>query len=268
LLYIKSEIFEIVLKESNESLEIDVKKLQDPEYVDSTKISGEYPHGTKITISPKTRTGYTFTKWSDNNTDNPRTISLSSDMTIGPVYEVNELDFNGDSTISKVYSTSSQTFDITPASNGSGNYTYTITEGNTSNYFSINETTITIGSSTPAGEYTIKIKATDTITSAEKEATFVITITKQKSDVVTNMSVTPEGVVTFTNSSNADGYLISIDGINYTNVFPGTTTTSVNYLDNITAVNGTRTIYVKATNSVNLPCFLISAISNSFLIGL
>lgn len=233
----------------NYDREIYVFTLQDPEYVDSTKISGEYPHGTKITISPKSRTGYTFTKWSDNNTDNPRTISLSSDMTIGPVYEVNELDFNGDSTISKVYSTSSQTFDITPASNGSGNYTYTITEGNTNNYFSINETTVTIGSSTPAGEYTIKIKATDTITSAEKEATFVITITKQKSNVVTNMSVTPEGVVTFTNSSNADGYLISIDGINYTPVMPGTTTTSVNYLNEITAAKGTRTIYVKATNS-------------------
>ena len=233
----------------NYDREIYVFTLQDPEYVDSTKISGEYPHGTKITISPKSRTGYTFTKWSDNNTDNPRTISLSSDMTIGPVYEANELDFNGDSTISKVYSTSSQTFDITPASNGSGNYTYTITEGNTNNYFSINETTVTIGSSTPAGEYTIKIKATDTITSAEKEATFVITITKQKSNVVTNMSVTPEGVVTFTNSSNADGYLISIDGINYTPVMPGTTTTSVNYLNEITAAKGTRTIYVKATNS-------------------
>ena len=225
--------------------------LQDSEYVESTKTSGEYPYGTEITVSPKTRDGYTFIKWSDNNTDTPRTITLSSNITIGPIYEINELNFNGNSTINKEYSTSTQTFIFDPASNGSGNYTYTITEGNINNYFSIDETTVTIGSSTPSGEYTIKIKAADTITGAEKEATFVITIGKQQTEVVTNMSVTSAGLVTFTNSSNADGYLISIDGINYTPVMPGTTTTSVNYLNEITAAKGTRTIYVKATNSDN-----------------
>ena len=225
--------------------------LQDSEYVESTKTSGEYPYGTEITVSPKTRDGYTFIKWSDNNTDTPRTITLSSNITIGPIYEINELNFNGNSTINKEYSTSTQTFIFDPASNGSGNYTYTITEGNINNYFSINETTVTIGSSTPSGEYTIKIKAADTITGAEKEATFVITIGKQQTEVVTNMSVTSAGLVTFTNSSNADGYLISIDGINYTPVMPGTTTTSINYLNEITAAKGTRTIYVKATNSDN-----------------
>ena len=223
--------------------------INDSEYVDSTKESGNYPYETQITISPKERAGFTFTKWSDNTTDNPKTITLASNVTISPVYEANELDFNGDETISKVYSTSSQNVTINPASNGSGNYTYTITEGNTNNYFSISGTTLTIKENTPASEYTIKIKAKDNVTSAEKIATFKITITKQQSDAVTNLNVSPEGIVSFTNSANADGYLISIDGINYTPVLPGSETTTYNYLTQVTAVSGTRTVYVKAINS-------------------
>ena len=223
--------------------------INDSEYVDSTKESGNYPYETQITISPKERAGFTFTKWNDNTTDNPKTITLTSNVTISPVYEANELDFNGDETISKVYSTSSQNVTINPASNGSGNYTYTITEGNTNNYFSISGTTLTIKENTPASEYTIKIKAKDNVTSAKKIATFKITITKQQSDAVTNLNVSPEGIVSFTNSANADGYLISIDGINYTPVLPGSETTTYNYLTQVTAVSGTRTVYVKAINN-------------------
>ena len=41
--------------------------------------------GAKATVSAKPRSGYEFVKWSDGNTDNPRTINLTSDITLKAV---------------------------------------------------------------------------------------------------------------------------------------------------------------------------------------
>ena len=46
-------------------------------------------YGTVITVEPITRAGYTFVKWEDDSTDNPRTITLTSNVTVGTVYEAN-----------------------------------------------------------------------------------------------------------------------------------------------------------------------------------
>ena len=40
---------------------------------------GTYPYGTSIEISATPDSGYEFTGWSDSNTDNPRTITVTSD---------------------------------------------------------------------------------------------------------------------------------------------------------------------------------------------
>ena len=58
----------------------------DNEFVTSTKPAGEYPYGTEITLTAQTREGYTFTKWNNNETNNPYTFELSGDLTIEPVY--------------------------------------------------------------------------------------------------------------------------------------------------------------------------------------
>ena len=207
----------------------------------------------EITLVAPTKPGYTFVGWTGSNGETPsKTVTIKNktgNLSYVAHYEVSELDFNGNDTLGVTYSDTAQTVEITGASNGAGNYTYTITEGNSNNYFSINGTTITIKENVPAGEYTIKVKAKDTETNAEKEATFVITVSKKAADKVTNVSVNSNGQVSFTNSSNSDGYLISVDGVNYTPVIAGDTTTTYNYLDEITASAGARTVYVKATNS-------------------
>ena len=46
--------------------------------VDTT--GGEYEKGTSITVTAEPNTGYEFEKWSDNNTQNPRTIVVNSDL--------------------------------------------------------------------------------------------------------------------------------------------------------------------------------------------
>ena len=43
---------------------------------------GEYEKGTSVTVTADPNTGYEFEKWSDNNTDNPRTILVNSDTTL------------------------------------------------------------------------------------------------------------------------------------------------------------------------------------------
>ena len=43
---------------------------------------GTYIEGTTVTIQAFPNTGYVFTKWSDDNTDNPRTITITDNMTL------------------------------------------------------------------------------------------------------------------------------------------------------------------------------------------
>ncbi|MBQ1652214.1 MAG: T9SS type A sorting domain-containing protein, partial [Bacteroidales bacterium] len=42
---------------------------------------GTYPVGTVVTISATANEGYEFSSWNDDNTDNPRTITVTSDAT-------------------------------------------------------------------------------------------------------------------------------------------------------------------------------------------
>ena len=62
--------------------------INNSEYVDTITPSGNYYYGTSITLTAKDRDGYTFTKWSNNNTNNPLTFSLETNTTIGPEYEI------------------------------------------------------------------------------------------------------------------------------------------------------------------------------------
>ncbi len=75
-------------------------------------------------------------------------------------------------------------------------------------------------------------------------ATTTGTITKQQVNPVTNLQVNTAGIVTWTNSSNATGYEISIDGTAWT-----AATSGEDYLSTITSTTGSRTVYVRAINS-------------------
>ena len=49
--------------------------------------AGEYKSGTTATLTATPASGYTFSQWSDGNTDNPRTITLASDTTFTAIFE-------------------------------------------------------------------------------------------------------------------------------------------------------------------------------------
>ncbi len=59
-----------------------------PGHGGATAGSGTYTEGTTITISASPDTGYKFVKWSDGNTDNPRTITLGgSNVTLNAEFK-------------------------------------------------------------------------------------------------------------------------------------------------------------------------------------
>ena len=47
---------------------------------------GTYTHGQEATLSATGATGYYFVKWSDNNTDNPRTITVTDNVNISATF--------------------------------------------------------------------------------------------------------------------------------------------------------------------------------------
>lgn len=48
---------------------------------------GTYAVGSRVTLVASANTGYRFMMWSDGNTDNPRTVEVSGDMTLTAVFE-------------------------------------------------------------------------------------------------------------------------------------------------------------------------------------
>ena len=169
-----------------------VKITYDENYVkDGTtnKQTVEKVYNTELgTLGTPTRTGYTFAGWFTEATGGTQISSTTktpvTDTTYYAHWNANPLNF-ANQTISKTFSTSEQKADITVASNGTGNYTYTEkTEKNSAqkdtNYISINGTTITIAANTPADTYTYVIVATDNNSKVTKEATYTIKIERAK----------------------------------------------------------------------------------------
>ena len=169
-----------------------VKITYDENYVkDGTtnKQTIEKVYNTELgTLGTPTRTGYTFAGWFTEATGGTQISSTTktpvTDTTYYAHWNANPLNF-ANQTISKTFSTSEQKADITGASNGTGNYTYTEkTEKNSAqkdtNYISINGTTITIAANTPADTYTYVIVATDNNSKVTKEATYTIKIERAK----------------------------------------------------------------------------------------
>ena len=54
----------------------------------SVSEGGEYAYGTEITLTATANSGYRFTQWSDGNTDNPRTITVTENKTYTAEFEV------------------------------------------------------------------------------------------------------------------------------------------------------------------------------------
>ena len=151
--------------------------------------SGSYYYGSTITLKATANTGYTWSKWTSSNTSlvgNQTTANTTFTMPAGnitmtPSVTTNVLTFNDQSKPVTYNPTSSQTVNISSATNGTGSYSYSIISGNDNSYFSISGTTITVKSNTPANTsgYKITVRVTDTNSKVTKDATITIIVNKK-----------------------------------------------------------------------------------------
>ena len=140
-------------------------------------------YGTQYTVADPTRTGYKFAGWTLSgkgswNSETKKYTFGAGAGTLTANWTSNTLTFNGKSETLSYNATSNQTVSLSPATGGTGSYSYSIVDGNADNYFSISGTTITVKAGTPANTYTIKVRATDTKSKAIKDATITIIINK------------------------------------------------------------------------------------------
>ena len=203
-----------------------------------------------IILNEPTRTGYSFTGWTGSNGDTPEvTVTIPAGSTGDKSYTANwtanELIFTGTTFEDGIYGTAYTSGAFNEVSGGSGSYTYVIKSGAPDGAsIDAENRKISFVNTTPAGTYNVVVTVTDTTTEKTADATFVITINKQTITAVTDLAVATDGTITWTNSSNATDYEISFDGETYVS-----TTNGANYLDEIIASTGTKTISVKAINS-------------------
>ena len=148
-----------------------------------------------LSASQFTRIGYNFAGWNEDQTKanegvveyrdkaKVKNLTITNGIsTLYAVWEPKELIFE-DKMITKEHSENAQTDTITPASNGTGTYTYRkVSEknhaGTGTNFISVSGTTITIKEGTPGGTYTCVIEAKDAESLVTKKAKYIIEITR------------------------------------------------------------------------------------------
>ena len=151
--------------------------------------SGSYYYASTITLKATASSGYTWSKWTSSNTNlvgnqteaNTTFTMPAGNITMTPSVTTNVLTFNDQSKPVTYNPTSSQTVNISPATNGTGSYSYSIISGNDNSYFSISGTTITVKSNTPANTlgYKITVRATDTNSKVTRNAIITIIVDKK-----------------------------------------------------------------------------------------
>ena len=57
--------------------------------------TGEYPYGSNVTFSAQSKYGYEFRRWSDNNINNPRTVSIKENITLSAIFFRKSFDVYG-----------------------------------------------------------------------------------------------------------------------------------------------------------------------------
>ena len=210
--------------------------------------------GTEYEVANPTRTGYTFTGWTKSgagswNSETKKYTFGAGAGTLTANWTANALTFSNQSKTVTYNPTGSQTVNISPATNGTGSYSYSIISGNDNSYFSISGTTITVKAGTPANTsgYKITVRATDTNSKVTKDATITIIINK-KTDTISFTDTT----VTYDGKTHGVSNLTSTSGVvptvtYYSNSSCSTTTTTVNAETAGGAPKNAGVYYAKAT---------------------
>ena len=217
--------------------------------------------GTKTTkyelplASQLTKTGYKLSKYilasgegaildsaDDNNSNASIYIFGTNNATVKAVWEVNKMTNPIMVTeMSLTYNGNLQL--LVSVSNAQGAVYYAVgTQLTASNYSSSGSTTIP--SKTNAGTYTIYYYCVGNSEYKPASGSVQSTIAKAKLAMPTSLSVTNEGVVTWTATTGATSYQISIDNNTWQ-----TASSGIDYNSTIVESTGSRTVYVRAVTT-------------------
>lgn len=159
-----------------------------------SSIAGSYKVGEVINLRANANVGFTFSEWTKSAGTNTIPAGINTTYTISAedVEASANIVFTATATAnpinleSKVYTiqfkNSAQILDaFNAATNGTGSYSYAITDGNSDNYFTLNSSTrvITVKENTPVkNAYNLTITATDNLSNATTYATMSIKVEK------------------------------------------------------------------------------------------
>ena len=80
--------------------------LENPDDIETLTPTGEYYYGTEITLKAKNKTGYTFSKWSTDETTTQISLTIVAPITIKAIYNINSytvsFDTNGGSVVQNI----------------------------------------------------------------------------------------------------------------------------------------------------------------------
>ena len=149
--------------------------------------SGSYT----LTTSPTYKTAGNYTVYYQVTADGYNIKTGSATVNISKL--ANPLTYVATQSVTKTFSTSAQTAPLAAAANGVGNVTYAInsqknSSGTDVSYFSLNGTTLNLAANTPAGSYTVVVRATaagnEKYYSVNKVS--IVTVTVEKANSVIN----------------------------------------------------------------------------------
>ena len=212
-------------------------------------------YGTEATITNVVaKTGYTYTGYKVNGSMTTLTGSTNSNIktklgagngVITLTSTANVLTFNDQTLASIKYSTTPQALVFKGATNGTGDYSYAITAGNTNGYFTINGTTITTSDKVvpPVGTYKLTVKATDNISGVTKNADITIVIEKASS---TNPTLTA-----YSGTYDGQAHTIGVTGGNGGTIQYSTDNKTWSTTKPTRTAQGTTTVYVKVIGDEN-----------------
>lgn len=188
---------------------------------------------------------------------NPGYKDMSTNIAVG--VQANPMEITTPQTWSATYATAAQNYDFTGASNAQGNVTYAILSQKNSNNETVNKFSIptsstpriSMAANTPVGTYNVEINVTaegnGSYASKTSKIELEVTVGSQKCAKPTNLSVSNDGIVTWTSSSNCSGqHQVKVGNGSYQDASSG-----ADKLDDILSESGNVTIYVKAVGDNN-----------------
>ncbi|MDR2804423.1 MAG: leucine-rich repeat protein, partial [Dysgonamonadaceae bacterium] len=170
--------------------------------------SGSYAYNSTATISATANTGYRFVQWNDGNTDNPRTVTVTSDISYTAEFEAEQYAVSvesGDITMGTVSGSGSYAYNSTATISATANTGYRFVQWNDGN--TDNPRTVIVTSDIT---YTAEFEVAGTAATSGATGDCVWTITGTSGDYTLTISGTG-AMGSYNNGSDVPWYSYSSD---------------------------------------------------------